>query len=344
MFRPRNPYYLRISEKIVLPIYLYLDDRHLEWMSDRILQHVLEDLRPNILAKLQEEKNSKKKTVDTHRGESYQFCYFIRNSQPHSLVFKTRSFTAEARQNPPRPVPIARAKSASKRKPSTTVQRSRKKQKTKGKSKAVPQDNDSDEFDPFEDDEEDEESASDPEDFMDADDEGLSVNDEGRIVKTVEFSLNDDDEEEKPKPILHLKYRGFEILGQCLCIVVEPWPAIRAPSRAPSVFRAPSRAPTIAPPNFVTAAEARARTPLFLPDIDERESSEAPFSFQDRASTLPPVPRFNDTEPDNDDYGGMMEFSQVLHAAGDERARAVDDDEDMEGGILFADADEFREL
>jgi hypothetical protein len=61
-FRARNPYYLRISKNNVLPLYvsstnvngvhaihsykLYLDDRHLDWMSDRVLQHVLEDLRP----------------------------------------------------------------------------------------------------------------------------------------------------------------------------------------------------------------------------------------------------------------------------------------------------------
>jgi hypothetical protein len=175
------------------------------------------------------------------------------------------------------------------------------------------------------------------------------VNKEGRTIKRVEFSLNEDDEEEKPKPVMHLKYRGFEILGQCLCIVVEPWPSIRAPSRAPSLLKAPSTAPVIAPPTFVTAAEissrGRAQTPLFLPEIDEREVSEAPFAFHDRASTLPPVPQFNDSDHDNNDnYGGMMEFSQVLHAAGDERAMAVDDDEDMDGTVLFTDADEVRSL
>jgi len=182
---------------------------------------------------------------------------------------------------------------------------------------------------------------------MDEDTDGPALNNEGRTIKTVQFSL-EIDEEEKPKPVLHLQYRGFEILGQCLCIVVEPWPPIRAPTRAPSVFRAPTRERSIAPPSFVTVAEAssrgRAQTPLFLPDIDEREGSEAPFSFQDRAATLPPVPLFNDAEPDNDDYGGMMEFSQVLNAAGDERARAVDDDQDMEGDVFFGDADEYREL
>jgi hypothetical protein len=64
-FRPRNAYYLRISADLVLPLYvgarlilvvrtptdfltrqLYLDERHIGWMSDLVLQHVLADLRP----------------------------------------------------------------------------------------------------------------------------------------------------------------------------------------------------------------------------------------------------------------------------------------------------------
>lgn len=63
-FHTRNAYYLRVSSNNVLPLYvsdsmddqqnatlmahaqLYLDERHLEWMSDKVLQHVLADIRP----------------------------------------------------------------------------------------------------------------------------------------------------------------------------------------------------------------------------------------------------------------------------------------------------------
>lgn len=63
-FLTRNLYYLRISATTVLPLYvsparaseggpqpeeylqLYLDERHVDWMSERVLQHVLADLRP----------------------------------------------------------------------------------------------------------------------------------------------------------------------------------------------------------------------------------------------------------------------------------------------------------
>ena len=112
-------------------------------MSERILQHVLEDLRPrcvslyvsraensthtqcrllgSILAKLTDEAdatlgqggpaNAKRSVVDVHRGgnvldvcvsilrslifvlalETYQFGYFLRKTDPHSVLIKVRT-------------------------------------------------------------------------------------------------------------------------------------------------------------------------------------------------------------------------------------------------------------
>lgn len=172
----------------------------------------------------------------------------------------------------------------------------------------------------------------------------------GEHAKTIHFSLEiEDDEEEKPKPLLHLKYQGFKILGNCLCIVVEPWPAIPAPSRAPSIARSTTRAPSIAPRDFVIASQTfrdRSKTPLFLPDPDERDRGGTPFPD---AIHVRPLPLYDDGlnldgGMDDVEYGGMMEFSQVIHAAGDVRAGALDEDEDMEGAVFFGDADEVREL
>ncbi|KAJ3710439.1 hypothetical protein FB446DRAFT_639794 [Lentinula raphanica] len=380
-FRPRNPYYLRISKKDVLPVYLYLDDRHVEWMNDTVMQHVLEDLRPKILPKLQAEADpasgpggppsTKKATVETHRGETYQFCYFLRKTQPHSVILKTRTYAAipPQKQNlmPPPPIPAK----ALKRKPKAGDGKrvSRKKQKTKGKSKAV-QDSDS-EGASSEGDAEVHEVSGTTKKPTEVDPDGDSLMDEGDAesdtngdddeympasrkkgkarTKTIQFSVEiEEDEEEKPKPLLHLKYQGFKILGSCLCIVIEPWPPIRAPTRAPSVLPHPaSRASSIAPREFVAASESRARskTPLFLPDPDERDMSATPFPDAIHVRPLP----FNDAKDqeegmDDADYGGMMEFSQILNAAGDVRAGALDDDEDMEGAVFFGDADEVREL
>jgi hypothetical protein len=46
MFTTRNLFYLKISKDIVLPLYIYLDQQHVHWMSDYVLQRVLRDLKP----------------------------------------------------------------------------------------------------------------------------------------------------------------------------------------------------------------------------------------------------------------------------------------------------------
>lgn len=43
-FSTRNAFYLRASNYRVVPLFLYLDERHVDWMSDPILQHVIGDL------------------------------------------------------------------------------------------------------------------------------------------------------------------------------------------------------------------------------------------------------------------------------------------------------------
>lgn len=46
MFGTRNIFYLKISADTVLPLYLYLDKKHVLWMSDYTLQCVLRDMKP----------------------------------------------------------------------------------------------------------------------------------------------------------------------------------------------------------------------------------------------------------------------------------------------------------
>lgn len=153
------------------------------------------------------------------------------------------------------------------------------------------------------------------------------------------IDIDIDVEEEKPKPVLTLKYQDFNIYGQCLCIVVEPYPPLRSASRAPSV--APlftSREQSATPSD----ASFRAQTPLFLPDDEEdfeRGVTPAPLTSR----SLPPVPLFNEDE-DADDRG-MMAFSQVMNGYAHLPAGAVDDDDDdIDGAVFFGDADEVREL
>ncbi|KAF8845843.1 hypothetical protein BDN67DRAFT_961492 [Paxillus ammoniavirescens] len=166
-------------------------------------------------------------------------------------------------------------------------------------------------------------------------------------VPDIDFVV--DEEEKKPKPLLKLKYQSYTISGHCLCVVVEPWPLQRAVTRLQSV--APLG--TVSQRGSVTSAlptsggssigGQRAQTPLFLPELD-RASSEAPYL---RGRSLPPVPLFyDDTTNDGDDgysSDNLMDFSQALNSTGHMHANAADDD-DMDGAVLFGDADEVREF
>jgi hypothetical protein len=162
-----------------------------------------------------------------------------------------------------------------------------------------------------------------------------------------------DEEEAKPKPVLQLSYQNFELSGRCLCLIVEPWPPLRATTRAPSraLSTASLRGSSIAPPSFVSSdqAAARARTPLFLPDDDDdEERGETPFRMPEfpQRRILPPVPLFDaprqDNEEDEDDNAELMQFTQALNTGG--AYGEVDDDDELDGAVLFGDADEVREL
>lgn len=155
----------------------------------------------------------------------------------------------------------------------------------------------------------------------------------------------DDDEEPKPKLALDLKYRTFPNFSRCLCVVVEPWP----PQSSGSHSRAPSLAPSTIS-EFSTNRGQRARTPLFLPDLDD----EPLIPGHSRFRTLPPVPLFDDDPSsmsrDMDDaeaeWGestSLMQFSQMLSATG-RGGVDVEEEDEFDGTALFADADEAKEL
>lgn len=45
-FSTRNAFYLRASNYRVLPLFLYLDERHVDWMSPAVLDAVIGRLQP----------------------------------------------------------------------------------------------------------------------------------------------------------------------------------------------------------------------------------------------------------------------------------------------------------
>jgi hypothetical protein len=167
---------------------------------------------------------------------------------------------------------------------------------------------------------------------------------------TIELEIEEG--EAKPKPRLQLRYQGFDIAGRCLCVVVEPWPPIRARSvsRAPSMTPS-ARDPSIAPPEFLSSGSraARGQTPLFLPDDEDDEimGIVASRSVPRMRKELPPVPAFDapPEERDDTDEGDMMQFSQVLRTSNSYRAGAdAEEDDDLDGAVFFGDADEHKEL
>ena len=156
-----------------------------------------------------------------------------------------------------------------------------------------------------------------------------------------------DDDEQKPKLALELKYQSFSNFNRCLCVVVEPWPplrrATRTPSLAPSVTtEQSSRVPINSEPR-----DQRGKTPLFLPDLDDERATPGPS----HGRTLPQAPLFGDSQADRDieeteDFGdsaAIMQFSQLLNTTGRVNG-AIEDDDEFDGAALFADADEAKEL
>jgi len=379
-------------------------------MSNQILRKVVADLRSKVGPKLRAESNAhvgpgpapagaKRGAVDVHRGDTYQFAYFLRESEPYSVLLKTRNFVLAP--DPPITKPDAALtvteKKAGKQKKSSSRNKRR---KARGGRATGHNGEDEDDYNPSD-------SGLRDGDDLQADEDGdieraedldasttkgtrgaLAIDPTAKVDVKVEQNeqdlpqtrptsvptesshvedtlagpgipiVVDDDDEPKPKLALDLKYRAFPNFNRCLCVVVEPWPPqtsgsySRAPSLAPSALsRAPSVTPTIS--EFSTNHGQRARTPLFLPDLDD----ESPIPGHSRFRTLPPVPLFDDDPSsmshDMDDPGmegewdgstSLMQFSQMLSATGRAGGADVEEEDEFDGTALFADADEAKEL
>lgn len=96
-FSTRNAYYLRASNYRTIPLFLYLDERHVDWMSDTVLQRVIASLQPRMGELLDESRvrgmasgnpadKGKKHKVYVERGEGFQFCYFLRGTTRTEVV------------------------------------------------------------------------------------------------------------------------------------------------------------------------------------------------------------------------------------------------------------------
>lgn len=97
---------------------------------------------------------------------------------------------------------------------------------------------------------------------------------------------------------------------------------------------------SVAPSRPTPAPQAREDTPLFLPEDDD--INPVP-TLQDTSNLLTMDMEDDDSDEDRQ-FAGMLAFSQALNNAGDYRPGAADEDDDMDGSVFFADADEVKEL
>ncbi|CAG8494007.1 26063_t:CDS:10, partial [Racocetra persica] len=90
-YSTRNIRYLRISEKQVLPLILYLKPEHINWFNDIIFQEVLSALQKLIPKKFSREK--KKFGSDIYREGKFQFAYYFKNTDVrHSVLEKNKKY------------------------------------------------------------------------------------------------------------------------------------------------------------------------------------------------------------------------------------------------------------
>jgi len=359
-FLPRNRYYLRISSSSILPLYVYLDSQHVDWMSDRVLRQIVADLRPRILPKLRAESdahlgpgpapaNAKRGTVDVHRGDTYQFAYFLRETEPHSVLLKMRNFVLDTK--PPPPTSSGPAKpteqQSTERKVSSRKERRHKtrvSRKARGRRVAAgsSEEEDHQPSDPerFGSDnsrvEEDEEVETMEDSNMNTTEGMRGVTDEDtstdvKVEKDERHGLPqtesshvgdadapievDEDDEPKPKLALELKYQEFSNFSRCLCVVVEPWPPQHSGTHAPLVVPSvASRVSTVTPTasEFTMNRGQRAKTPLFFPDVDDEPTALA--SGHSHPRHLPPVPLFDEppTTHETDDVEEWDDNAELM--------------------------------
>ena len=75
------------------------------------------------------------------------------------------------------------------------------------------------------------------------------------------------------------------------------------------------------------------------------DESASPFEGAHKAGDRPRQSEQREcTQDGEEENGGMLALSQVLHTMGDHYTGAADDDDEMEGMVLFGDADEIRGL
>ncbi|KAG8901481.1 hypothetical protein FRB99_005285 [Tulasnella sp. 403] len=251
-YRHRNALYLRISAHVVLPLYLYLDDKHVSWMSDRILQRVIADMKPLILKKWREEQVYKDITsgpkakrfgvVDVYRGGNAVVPTItkqdVAGSKKAQRGKRKRQVSTEepeidlqgdpgASQNIPNKSGLRRSNRTSARnmEPGTYVEEIDQPETefTDGERLDPPTN-----VTPAKVKTEPVDVQLDVLDRGEDDDVEMNLVSDPNTAEPIQPSANDqvvmeDVEEEQIKPVLQLRYSSVTVPNACLCVIIEPW-------------------------------------------------------------------------------------------------------------------------
>ncbi|WWC99801.1 hypothetical protein V866_006709 [Kwoniella sp. B9012] len=239
-FSTRNAFYLRASNYRVIPLFLYLDERHVDWMSERVLQLVIGALQPKMTELLFTARGQKKHKVHVERGEGYQFCYFLRTTTRTEVVLlKEKSFSLRPPTPPPEVIPEP---SPSKRKaPSSSGRSSKAPRRAHTRSRSVA--TELEEVD----------QANSP--ALQTVDNGNedSIDEDGVRVKAepVDYDADRTESMEETnikdwKPDVDVSYKGFGTSSVQLVLIIEPYPPLPPSQYAPPLSRLSSRSASIA--------------------------------------------------------------------------------------------------
>ncbi|WWC66492.1 uncharacterized protein I206_100394 [Kwoniella pini CBS 10737] len=239
-FSTRNAFYLRASNYRVIPLFLYLDERHVDWMSERVLQLVIGALQPKISDILFTSRGTKKHKVHVERGEGYQYCYFLRTTTRTEVVLlKDKSYSLRPPTPPPEPIQVP---SPTKRKApssSSRVFRTPRRARTRSRSGTTQM-------------EDVDASITPPLQTMDNVDQD-TIDEDGVRVKAepVDYDADRTESMEETnikdwKPDVDVTYKGFGTSSVQLVLIIEPYPPLAPSQYAPPSSRLSSRSASIA--------------------------------------------------------------------------------------------------
>ncbi|WWD09523.1 hypothetical protein V865_007650 [Kwoniella europaea PYCC6329] len=239
-FSTRNAFYLRASNYRVIPLFLYLDERHVDWMSERVLQLVIGALQPKMTELLFTARGQKKHKVHVERGEGYQFCYFLRTTTRTEVVLlKEKSFSLRPPTPPPEVIPEP---SPSKRKaPSSSGRSSKAPRRARTRSRSVAT-------------ELGEVDQANPPALQTVDNGNEDTIDEDGVrvkAEPVDYDADRTESMEETnikdwKPDVDVSYKGFGTSSVQLVLIIEPYPPLPPSQYAPPSSRLSSRSASIA--------------------------------------------------------------------------------------------------